>query len=133
MLRFIPSSRLHFCFLIRQWLLLKSRPFLYVGIYCALLFAHPGTFSALKRCAPSVQVWYLGRGVRFQDEVPRLTRCVRTFYSPITQKLPAVFRIELKHGQFTWIVKRKEKHFMELHRELRTYKTFLKIPLPTRR
>uniref|UniRef100_A0A3Q3GAH9 Phospholipase n=1 Tax=Labrus bergylta TaxID=56723 RepID=A0A3Q3GAH9_9LABR len=41
--------------------------------------------------------------------------------------------IELKHGEFTWIIKRKEKHFMELHRELRTYKTFIRIPLPSRR
>uniref|UniRef100_A0A8C4I2P5 Phospholipase n=1 Tax=Dicentrarchus labrax TaxID=13489 RepID=A0A8C4I2P5_DICLA len=39
----------------------------------------------------------------------------------------------LKHGEFTWVVKRKEKHFMELHRELRTYKTFMRIPLPSRR
>uniref|UniRef100_A0A8D3BR33 Phospholipase n=1 Tax=Scophthalmus maximus TaxID=52904 RepID=A0A8D3BR33_SCOMX len=44
-----------------------------------------------------------------------------------------VFKIELKHGEFTWMVKRKEKHFMELHRELRTYKTFMRIPLPSRR
>lgn len=50
----------------------------------------------------------------------------------VFQKLPAVFRIEMRHGNFTWIVKRKEKHFMELHRELRTYKAFLKIPLPSR-
>uniref|UniRef100_A0A673B706 Phospholipase n=1 Tax=Sphaeramia orbicularis TaxID=375764 RepID=A0A673B706_9TELE len=49
------------------------------------------------------------------------------------QSLPAVFKIELKHGEFTWVVKRKEKHFMELHRELRTYKTFMRIPLPSRR
>uniref|UniRef100_A0A3Q1BQ94 Phospholipase n=1 Tax=Amphiprion ocellaris TaxID=80972 RepID=A0A3Q1BQ94_AMPOC len=41
--------------------------------------------------------------------------------------------IELKHGEFTWVVKRKEKHFLELHRELRTYKTFMRIPLPSRR
>uniref|UniRef100_A0A8C6WZ42 Phospholipase n=1 Tax=Neogobius melanostomus TaxID=47308 RepID=A0A8C6WZ42_9GOBI len=46
--------------------------------------------------------------------------------------LPAVFKIELRHGEFTWMVKRKEKHFMELHRELRTYKTFMRIPLPSR-
>uniref|UniRef100_A0A8D0AF63 phospholipase D n=1 Tax=Sander lucioperca TaxID=283035 RepID=A0A8D0AF63_SANLU len=46
-----------------------------------------------------------------------------------TKSLPAVFKIELKHGEFTWVVKRKEKHFMELHRELRTYKTFMRIPL----
>uniref|UniRef100_A0A3P9C8M1 Phospholipase n=1 Tax=Maylandia zebra TaxID=106582 RepID=A0A3P9C8M1_9CICH len=50
-----------------------------------------------------------------------------------TTSLPAVFKIELKHGEFTWVVKRKEKHFMELHRELRTYKTFMRIPLPSRR
>lgn len=50
----------------------------------------------------------------------------------VFQKLPAVFRIEMRHGNFIWTVKRKEKHFMELHRELRTYKTFLKIPLPSR-
>uniref|UniRef100_A0A674P205 Phospholipase n=1 Tax=Takifugu rubripes TaxID=31033 RepID=A0A674P205_TAKRU len=43
-----------------------------------------------------------------------------------------VFKIELKHGEFTWLIKRKEKHFMELHRELRTYKTFIRIPLPSR-
>lgn len=49
------------------------------------------------------------------------------------QSLPAVFKIEMKHGEFTWVVKRKEKHFMELHRELRTYKTFMRIPLPSRR
>uniref|UniRef100_A0A8C1WMG7 phospholipase D n=1 Tax=Cyprinus carpio TaxID=7962 RepID=A0A8C1WMG7_CYPCA len=36
---------------------------------------------------------------------------------------------EMRHGNFTWLIKRKEKHFMELHRELRTYKTFLRIPL----
>ncbi|KAF0044068.1 hypothetical protein F2P81_003226 [Scophthalmus maximus] len=50
----------------------------------------------------------------------------------ILESLPAVFKIELKHGEFTWMVKRKEKHFMELHRELRTYKTFMRIPLPSR-
>uniref|UniRef100_A0A8C9TMS9 Phospholipase n=1 Tax=Scleropages formosus TaxID=113540 RepID=A0A8C9TMS9_SCLFO len=50
-----------------------------------------------------------------------------------TCALPAVFRIELRHGNFTWIVKRKEKHFLELHRELLRYKAFLRIPLPSRR
>uniref|UniRef100_A0A1A8N017 Phospholipase n=1 Tax=Nothobranchius pienaari TaxID=704102 RepID=A0A1A8N017_9TELE len=50
----------------------------------------------------------------------------------VNKSLPAVFRIELKHGEFTWVVKRKEKHFMELHRELKTYKTLIRIPLPSR-
>lgn len=49
------------------------------------------------------------------------------------QAMPAVYKIELKHGEFTWLVKRKEKHFLDLHRELRTYKTFMRLPLPTRR
>lgn len=49
------------------------------------------------------------------------------------QSLPAVYKIEMRHGEFTWLVKRKEKHFIDLHKELRTYKTFMKLPLPTRR
>uniref|UniRef100_A0A9J7YXQ6 Phospholipase n=1 Tax=Cyprinus carpio carpio TaxID=630221 RepID=A0A9J7YXQ6_CYPCA len=61
---------------------------------------------------------------------------------PITAKILEVERftsvrsptpIEMRHGNFTWLIKRKEKHFMELHRELRTYKTFLRIPLPSQR
>uniref|UniRef100_A0A673ME47 Phospholipase n=1 Tax=Sinocyclocheilus rhinocerous TaxID=307959 RepID=A0A673ME47_9TELE len=59
--------------------------------------------------------------------------------APITAKILDVERFtrvceaHLKHGNFTWIVKRKEKHFMELHRELLKYKTLMRIPLPTRR
>ncbi|XP_031439630.1 phospholipase D1 isoform X2 [Clupea harengus] len=67
-------------------------------------------------------------------ERPRLAqdRFNITAQRSVSKVLPAVFKIEMKHGNFTWMVKRKEKHFMELHRELRTYKTFLRIPLPTR-
>ncbi|XP_067107933.1 phospholipase D1 [Osmerus mordax] len=50
----------------------------------------------------------------------------------VNKSLPAVFKIELRHGEFSWVVKRKEKHFMELHRELLRYKTFMRIPLPSR-
>ncbi|XP_044031994.1 phospholipase D1 [Siniperca chuatsi] len=50
----------------------------------------------------------------------------------VNKSMPSVFKIELKHGEFTWLVKRKEKNFMDLHRELRTYKTFLRLPLPSR-
>uniref|UniRef100_A0A672Z9Y9 Phospholipase n=1 Tax=Sphaeramia orbicularis TaxID=375764 RepID=A0A672Z9Y9_9TELE len=46
------------------------------------------------------------------------------------QAMPAVYKIELKHGEFSWLVKKKEKHFIDLHRELRTYKTFMRLPLP---
>uniref|UniRef100_A0AAY4AP71 Phospholipase n=1 Tax=Denticeps clupeoides TaxID=299321 RepID=A0AAY4AP71_9TELE len=47
--------------------------------------------------------------------------------------LSSVFKIEMRHGNFTWVVKRKEKHFLELHRELLRYKAFMRIPLPSRR
>ncbi|KAM4533938.1 phospholipase D1 isoform 1-T2 [Odontesthes bonariensis] len=50
----------------------------------------------------------------------------------VNKSMPAMYKIELKHGEFTWLVKKKEKHFMELHREMRTYKTFMRLPLPTR-
>uniref|UniRef100_A0A667ZJ83 Phospholipase n=1 Tax=Myripristis murdjan TaxID=586833 RepID=A0A667ZJ83_9TELE len=69
-------------------------------------------------------------------EVERFTTAQDRFnlshHRSVNKSLPAVFKIELKHGEFTWVVKRKEKHFMELHRELRTYKTFMRIPLPSR-
>uniref|UniRef100_A0A8C7HU61 Phospholipase n=1 Tax=Oncorhynchus kisutch TaxID=8019 RepID=A0A8C7HU61_ONCKI len=55
---------------------------------------------------------------------------------PITAKIleverfntsqPAVFKIELRHGEFSWVVKRKEKHFMDLHGELVRYKMFMR-------
>ncbi|XP_057715335.1 phospholipase D1a isoform X2 [Corythoichthys intestinalis] len=69
-------------------------------------------------------------------EVERFTSAQDRFnmsqHRSVNKSLPAVFKIEMKHGEFTWTVKRKEKHFMELHRELRTYKTFMRIPLPSR-
>ncbi|NP_001153567.1 phospholipase D1a [Danio rerio] len=69
-------------------------------------------------------------------DVERFTRTQDRFkfskHRSVSKAMPAVFKIELKHGNFTWIVKRKEKHFMELHRELLKYKTLMRIPLPTR-
>ncbi|KAI7809286.1 phospholipase D1a [Triplophysa rosa] len=67
--------------------------------------------------------------------VERFTRNPDRFnikHRSVSKAMPAVFKIELKHGNFTWVVKRKEKHFMELHRELLRYKTLMRIPLPTR-
>ncbi|KAM9337516.1 phospholipase D1 [Symphorus nematophorus] len=69
-------------------------------------------------------------------EVERFTsaqdRFNHTTQRSVNKSMPAVFKIELRHGEFTWVVKRKEKHFMDLHRELRTYKTFMRLPLPSR-
>ncbi|XP_013885644.1 phospholipase D1 [Austrofundulus limnaeus] len=50
----------------------------------------------------------------------------------MNKSMPALYKIELKHGEFTWTVKKKEKHFMELHREMRTYRTLMRLPLPSR-
>ncbi|KAH0511101.1 Phospholipase D1 [Microtus ochrogaster] len=44
-----------------------------------------------------------------------------------------LYTIELTHGEFTWQVKRKFKHFQEFHRELLKYKAFIRIPIPTKR
>uniref|UniRef100_A0A4W3HP38 Phospholipase n=1 Tax=Callorhinchus milii TaxID=7868 RepID=A0A4W3HP38_CALMI len=58
---------------------------------------------------------------------------VERFTSTSKVPSPNVYTIELKHGPFTWKVKRKFKHFQELHRELLRYKTFMRLPIPTRR
>ncbi|XP_075905242.1 phospholipase D1 [Nelusetta ayraudi] len=50
----------------------------------------------------------------------------------VNKSMPAMYKIEMHHGEFTWLIKKKEKHFVDLHRELRTYKTFMRLPLPTR-
>uniref|UniRef100_A0A672ZA81 Phospholipase n=1 Tax=Sphaeramia orbicularis TaxID=375764 RepID=A0A672ZA81_9TELE len=69
-------------------------------------------------------------------EVERFTSAQDRFNASTTRSvnkaMPAVYKIELKHGEFSWLVKKKEKHFIDLHRELRTYKTFMRLPLPSR-
>ncbi|KAL7849362.1 hypothetical protein SRHO_G00209850 [Serrasalmus rhombeus] len=69
-------------------------------------------------------------------EVERFIRAKDRFNTSnqrsVSRAMPVVFRIEMRHGNFTWVVKKKEKHFVELHRELLRYKTFMRIPLPSR-
>ncbi|XP_041966255.1 phospholipase D1a isoform X2 [Alosa sapidissima] len=65
-------------------------------------------------------------------EVERTATAHDRFTQRGASKMAAVFKIELRHGTFTWEVKRKQKHFMELHRELLRYKTLMRIPLPSR-
>uniref|UniRef100_A0A8B9D413 Phospholipase n=1 Tax=Anser cygnoides TaxID=8845 RepID=A0A8B9D413_ANSCY len=71
-------------------------------------FKEPGTQTYLTGCPVRVRVL----------EVERFTS---------TKKVPSpnVYTIELTHGEFTWQVKRKFKHFQEFHRELLRYKAFL--------
>ncbi|XP_062988054.1 phospholipase D1 [Elgaria multicarinata webbii] len=58
---------------------------------------------------------------------------VERFTSSTKVPCPHVYTVELTHGEFTWQVKRKFKHFQEFHRELLRYKAFIRIPIPTRR
>ncbi|XP_041119435.1 phospholipase D1-like isoform X1 [Polyodon spathula] len=76
----------------------------------------------------TAKVLEVERGIIAQHE--RVSSAQQRLTSKV--KHAGVFTIELKHGGFTWQVRRKEKHFHELHRELITYKTFMRIPIPTR-
>uniref|UniRef100_H2SLG3 Phospholipase n=1 Tax=Takifugu rubripes TaxID=31033 RepID=H2SLG3_TAKRU len=55
-------------------------------------------------------------------EVERFTSAQDRFYITSQRSIN-----KMRHGEFTWLVKRKEKHFIDLHKELRTYKTFMKL------
>ncbi|XP_078494290.1 phospholipase D1 isoform X2 [Ciona intestinalis] len=59
--------------------------------------------------------------------------CVKhdvTYRHPLN---PNLYTIELAHGQFTWTIYRRYKHFIELHEKLWTYRASLKIPLPSKK
>ncbi|XP_070609740.1 phospholipase D1 isoform X2 [Erythrolamprus reginae] len=76
---------------------------------------------------PHVQLYLTGCPIRVRVlEVERFTSTTKV-------PSPRVYTIELTHSEFTWQVKRKYKHFQELHRELLRYKAFIRIPIPTRR
>uniref|UniRef100_A0AAR2KJP8 Phospholipase n=1 Tax=Pygocentrus nattereri TaxID=42514 RepID=A0AAR2KJP8_PYGNA len=96
------------------------------AVYKTTGFKEPGARVFLTSIPITAKIQEVERFASPQD------RFSITNQRSVSKLLPAVFRIELRHGNFTWIVKRKEKHFMELHRELRTYKTLLRIPLPSR-
>ncbi|KAG9283456.1 phospholipase D1-like [Astyanax mexicanus] len=96
------------------------------AVYQTTGFKEPGARVFLTSFPITAKILEVERFASAQD------RFNITNQRSVSKMLPAVFRIELRHGNFTWIVKRKEKHFMELHRELRTYKTLLRIPLPSR-
>ncbi|XP_039993014.1 phospholipase D1a isoform X2 [Xiphias gladius] len=102
---------------------------------CRIPFSEVYTTVGFKEANAKVYLPTVPITVRIL-EVERFTSAQDRFnlshHRSVNKSLPAVFKIELKHGEFTWVVKRKEKHFMELHRELRTYKTFMRIPLPSR-
>lgn len=41
--------------------------------------------------------------------------------------------LQLQHGPYQWVVKRRYKHFLHLHQQLRIFKASLAIPLPTKK
>ncbi|XP_037918179.1 phospholipase D2 isoform X3 [Hermetia illucens] len=45
---------------------------------------------------------------------------------------PNLYTIELTHGQFTWTIKKRYKHFNALHQQLRVFKASLNFPFPSR-
>ncbi|KTF75177.1 hypothetical protein cypCar_00040306 [Cyprinus carpio] len=97
------------------------------AVYKTIGFKEPGAHVFLTALPITAKILEVERFTSAQD------RFNVTSQRSVSKSLPAVFKIEMRHGNFTWLIKRKEKHFMELHRELRTYKTFLRIPLPSRR
>ncbi|XP_066562874.1 phospholipase D1 isoform X1 [Amia ocellicauda] len=70
----------------------------------------------------------------FLEQVPIFVRVtdVERFTSTTRVLNPNLYTIELSHGEFTWTIKRRFKHFQALHQELLKFKALLKIPLPTR-
>lgn len=74
-----------------------------------------------------LQIYLTGCPIRVR--VLEVERCTSTTKVPSLH----VYTVELTHGEFTWQVKRKFKHFQEFHRELLRYKAFIRIPIPTRR
>ncbi|XP_076857811.1 phospholipase D1 isoform X2 [Brachyhypopomus gauderio] len=69
----------------------------------------------------------------FLEDVPIQVQVTEVERFTTTRVLnPNLYTIELNHGNFTWKIKRRFKHFQALHQELLKFKALLKIPLPRR-
>ncbi|XP_031442595.1 phospholipase D1 isoform X2 [Clupea harengus] len=69
----------------------------------------------------------------FVEEVPVSVRVTDVERFTCTRVLnPNLYTIELSHGEFTWKIKRRFKHFQALHQELIKFRALLRIPLPSR-
>ncbi|TRZ04388.1 hypothetical protein DNTS_017700 [Danionella cerebrum] len=65
-------------------------------------------------------------------KVESTERCARRI-KVRAQHVCTLYTVRLTHGDFTWIVKRKYKHFQELHRELYKHRMMLQfMPLGSR-
>ncbi|XP_034255321.1 phospholipase D1 isoform X2 [Thrips palmi] len=45
---------------------------------------------------------------------------------------PNLYTIQFQHGDFTWTVQKRYKHFHHLHNQLKIFRTSLKIPFPSK-
>lgn len=45
---------------------------------------------------------------------------------------PNLYTIQFQHGDFTWTVQKRYKHFHHLHSQLKIFRATLKIPFPTK-
>ncbi|KRT80724.1 hypothetical protein AMK59_5301, partial [Oryctes borbonicus] len=45
---------------------------------------------------------------------------------------PILYTISVQHGGFTWEIKKRYKHFQDLHHQLVMFRTTLNIPFPTK-
>uniref|UniRef100_A0A1B6IY41 phospholipase D n=1 Tax=Homalodisca liturata TaxID=320908 RepID=A0A1B6IY41_9HEMI len=45
---------------------------------------------------------------------------------------PNLYTIQLRHGDFTWTLKKRYKHIQYLHQQLRLFRASLNIPFPTK-
>uniref|UniRef100_A0A669R8E7 Phospholipase n=1 Tax=Phasianus colchicus TaxID=9054 RepID=A0A669R8E7_PHACC len=85
-----------------------------------------------KACIPFSAIYHT-RGFKEPGTQTYLTGCPVRVQGRFPVPSLNVYTIELTHGEFTWHVKRKFRHFQEFHRELLRYKAFVRIPIPTRR
>ncbi|XP_065367107.1 phospholipase D2 isoform X2 [Calliphora vicina] len=82
--------------------------------------------------APSIKFTSFQRKV-FMPGIEIQVRFIDTERSVTTHLLnPNLYTIELTHGPFSWIIKRRYKHFSTLHQQLSIFRTSLNIPFPMR-
>lgn len=84
-------------------------------------------------CSPFMVVYNLKpvkqQGQVFMKGVPITARMEGTerYTSGSKVKTSTLYSVRLTHGEFTWTIKKKFKHFQELHRDLLRHKIFMSL------
>lgn len=89
-------------------------------IQFSVIYEPPLSFKAQKR-----RVFIPG-----QDISVRITDYERSVTTHFLN--PNLYTIELKHGDFSWTIKKRYKHIQHLHQQLKLFRASLNIPFPTR-